>query len=156
MANRSPRAGSAWDLATFGRTPIGLATWLLLVGAFVVLVGSATPSLLRNMGLTEITVVTSPLARPAESPLAFDDDVPRSVRNLEREAPPVDEEIVHAPKAFALQANPSDTAAEVGQVKKGTLVFVMRDEGEWLLVMVPGTRKADPPSMGWVREEALR
>ena len=157
MSRSNERASSAWDLATVARTPVGLATWLLLVGASVVLVASASPSLLRNMGLTEVTVVVSPLAKRVESPLAFDDDIPRSVRNLGREAaPPVNEEIIHAPRAFQLHADPSDTGSQIGTVKKGTLVFVMRDEGEWVLVMVPGARKADPPTMGWVREEVLR
>ncbi len=154
---RSKTQAASWDITTVGRTPIGLTTWLLLAGAAVFLTASATPSVFRNMGLTEVTVSLSPVARPAESPLAFDDDIPRSVRNLERQAvPPTEEEILQAPKAFQLRADPSDTAAEVGHVKQGTLVMVMRDEGDWLLVMIPGARKADSPTMGWVREESLR
>lgn len=156
MQRSNARSASPWDLATVGTAPIGLATWLLLVGGLVVLAASAAPSLLRNMGLTEATVLVSPLAAGVETPKGIEEDVHRSVRNLERQIPPADDEIVHAPRGFDLRADPSDTSPEVGKVKKGTLVLVMRDEGDWVLVMVPGARKSDEPSLGWVREESLR
>lgn len=158
-------ARSPWELGARGRAPLTLTTWLLLSGAAIVVAGSAAPSVLRHMGVTEVNVLASP-ARPADAPAPFDEDVHRSVRNLEREAraaerdvdpvPALDEEMLHAPRELTLRAEPKVGAKSVGSAKKGSLVLVMREQGPWALVMVPGAEPTDDPTMGWVASESLR
>lgn len=159
-------ARSPWELGARGRAPLTLTTWLLLAGAAIVVAGSAAPSVLRHMGVTEVNVLATPAARPGDAPVPFDEDVHRSVRNLEREAraaerdvdpvPGLDEEMLHAPRDLTLRAEPKSGAKAVGSAKKGSLVLVMREQGPWALVMVPGAEPTDDPTMGWVAGESLR
>jgi hypothetical protein len=127
------------------------AAWLFLLGAAGLLVFTGAPAVLRGLGVTEVTLVQP--EGPAPHPLAPKEPAfGREGHGFELGPGAANDEVelVMAPRALSLRAEPKASSKVVLEAKKGSHLIVMQEQDGWVLVMAPSKNKADAPNLGWV------
>ncbi len=147
-----------------------LGAFALLAAAGGLVVASSAPAVAREMGVTDVRVVTRDFARSAPAGQAgvdavrdFEKGIGRSVAELElddededwgrKRAMPTGEggaQIAVALRDVALREDPKRSSPELSSVKKGQALVVLRQERDWVMVV----RKANGEGIevGWVPE----
>jgi len=148
--------------------PFQLASLALLLGALGLVVSSAVPAVARELGVTEVRVVTRDYVRTAPAGQAgvdavrdFEKGIGRSVAELEEDDDPrspsgaLDDhaagraKIAVAARDLSLRDQPSRAAPVVGAAKRGQALVVLREERGWVMVV---QQTDDGLDVGWVAE----
>lgn len=148
----------------------------LQLGAFAMLaaaaglVGASTaPAIAREMGVTDVRVVSRDFARSAPAGQAgvdavrdFEKGIGRSVAELDfedddspvRPVPRGDRaQLGIVARDVPLRELPKRSAPEIGTARKGQALMVLREERGWVQVVHPADRKG--LGVGWVPERDI-
>jgi hypothetical protein len=149
--------------------PYQLGSVALLLAAFGLVIASAVPAVARELGVTEVRVVTRDYVRSAPAGQAgvdavrdFEKGIGRSVAELEmadEDDPPPSAaldnyaegraKIAVAARDLSLRDDPSRSAPVVGSAKRGQALVVLREDRGWVMVVQQTEHGLD---VGWVAE----
>ncbi len=168
-----PVPAAAPDGPPRGARAAQLGAWLLLCASAGVVGVTAAPAVAREMGVTEVRVVTRDFARAAPAGQAgvdavrdFEKGIGRSVAELESDDDALDyhadprglspqpagsAKLAISSRDLVLRELPKKSAREAGTVRKGEALVVLRRERGWVLV-VHQAERGDGIEVGWVPE----
>lgn len=146
-----------------------LAAFALLAASGGLVMASTAPAIAREMGVTDVRVVSRDFARSAPAGQAgvdavrdFEKGIGRSVAELDLED---DDNVIRSPRGgdraqlgvvahdVALREGPKKSAPEVGLAKKGQALVVLRKERGWVQVVHPADSRG--LGVGWVPERDI-
>jgi hypothetical protein len=152
-----------------GARAFQLGAFALLAAAGGLVMASSAPAIAREMGVTDVRVVSRDFARSAPAGQAgvdavrdFEKGIGRSVAELDledddtviRPSPRGDRaQLGEATRDVVLRESPKKSAPEIGTAKKGQALVVLRRERDWVQVVHPADRRG--LGVGWVPERDI-
>lgn len=146
-----------------------LAAFALLAASGGLVVASTAPAIAREMGVTDVRVVSRDFARSAPAGQAgvdavrdFEKGIGRSVAELDLED---DDNVIRSPRGgdraqlgvaardVVLREDRKKSAPEIGVAKKGQPLVVLRKERGWVQVVHPADSRG--LGVGWVPERDI-
>jgi hypothetical protein len=152
-----------------GARAFQLGAFALLCAAGGLVMASTAPAIAREMGVTDVRVVSRDFARTTPAGQAgvdavrdFEKGIGRSVAELDldddetfiRPSPRGDRaQLGLVTRDVVLREGPRKSAPEIGTAKKGQPLVVLREQRGWVQVVHPADKKG--LSVGWVPERDI-